>query len=180
MDLNRGPSAYQPNVLPLGQTSSLGRLNEWLAFHNAFWISTEVVYLQHYLLVTGLVPHETTAVSAHVLCAPYNHAPVYSVTSFETTGATFLSLLLRQCIALSVQKKKSELKQMLQSLFGVWTVTKRLFSFLMSLEQYYKHVKKINKWWLITADQIQLQIQSKMQESFEHIKNITAKNQSSA
>ena len=23
-DLNRGPSAYQPNVLPLGQTSSLG------------------------------------------------------------------------------------------------------------------------------------------------------------
>ena len=29
------------------------------------------------------MPRETAAVSAHVLCTPYNHAPVYSVTSFE-------------------------------------------------------------------------------------------------
>ena len=31
----------------------------------------------------GLVPGETAAVSAHVLCTPYNHAPVYSVTLFK-------------------------------------------------------------------------------------------------
>ena len=30
-----------------------------------------------------LVPRETAAVSAHVLCAPYNYALVYSVTSFQ-------------------------------------------------------------------------------------------------
>ena len=60
---NRGPSAYQPNALPLGQTGSrvccccrsllysaifrsradLLRLHEWLAFFIArFWISTKV------------------------------------------------------------------------------------------------------------------------------------------
>ena len=33
------------------------------------------------LVVTRLVPRKTAAVSAHVLCAPYNHAPAYSVTS---------------------------------------------------------------------------------------------------
>ena len=37
------------------------------------------------LVVTWLVPRETAAVSAHVLCTPYNHAPVYSVISFEAT-----------------------------------------------------------------------------------------------
>ena len=46
------------------------------AFYSAFRISAEVVYLQRYLVVTRLVPRETAAVSAHVLCAPYNHAPV--------------------------------------------------------------------------------------------------------
>ena len=30
-----------------------------------------------------LVPSETAAVSVHVLCMPYNHAPVYSVTSVK-------------------------------------------------------------------------------------------------
>ena len=59
-------------------------LNEWLAFGNRFWISTEVVYLQRCLVVTWLVPRETAAVSAHVLWPPYNHAPCH-VTSCKTT-----------------------------------------------------------------------------------------------
>ena len=29
------------------------------------------------------MPRETAAVSAQVLCTPYNHAPVYSVTAFN-------------------------------------------------------------------------------------------------
>ena len=41
------------------------------------------VFLVHCLVVTWLVPRETAAVSPHVLCTPYNHSPVYSVTSFE-------------------------------------------------------------------------------------------------
>ena len=48
-----------------------------------FLISTEVVYWQCYLVVTWLVPHETTAILAHVLCTPYNPAVVYMVTLFE-------------------------------------------------------------------------------------------------
>ena len=39
-------------------------------------------YLQRYVVVIWLVPRATAAVSAHVLCTPYNHAPVYSVTSY--------------------------------------------------------------------------------------------------
>ena len=31
------------------------------------------------------MPRETAAVSAHVLCTPNNHAPVYTVTSFKAT-----------------------------------------------------------------------------------------------
>ena len=38
------------------------------------------------LVITWLVPHETAAVLAHVLCTPYNHAPVYSVTLFKATN----------------------------------------------------------------------------------------------
>ena len=62
-------------------------LNEWLSFYSTFvLISTEVVHLQCYLVGTRLVPRQTAAVSAHVLCTSYNHAPAYSVTSF---GATY-------------------------------------------------------------------------------------------
>ena len=42
-----------------------------------FWISTEVVYLQ----LAWLVPHETAAVSAQVLCTPYNHVPCHFMQS---------------------------------------------------------------------------------------------------
>ena len=31
------------------------------------------------------MPREAAAVSAHVLCTPYNHAAVYGVTSFKAT-----------------------------------------------------------------------------------------------
>ena len=48
-------------------------------------VFAEVMYSQCYLFVTWLVPHETAAASAHVLCTSYNHAPVYSVASFEAT-----------------------------------------------------------------------------------------------
>ena len=59
--------------------------SEWVTgtFYSAFiWISIEVVYLQRYLVVAWLVlvPCEIAAASAHVLCTPYNHAPVYTVT----------------------------------------------------------------------------------------------------
>ena len=58
-------------------------LNGWLSLFIArFWISAQVVYLQRYL-VTSLVSRGTAAVSAHVLRTPCNHAPVYSVTSFQ-------------------------------------------------------------------------------------------------
>ena len=35
------------------------------------------------LVVVWLVPCEAAAVFAHILCTPYNHAPVYSLTSLE-------------------------------------------------------------------------------------------------
>ena len=42
-------------------------------------------WLQCCLTVKWLVPHETAAILAHVLCTPYSHTPVYSVTLFEAT-----------------------------------------------------------------------------------------------
>ena len=50
-----------------------------------FWMSTKVVYLQHYLVAPWLVLHETAAVLAHIMCAWYNHGPVYSVNLFQAT-----------------------------------------------------------------------------------------------
>ena len=37
-----------------------------------------MVYLQRCLVVTWRVPRESAAISAHVLCTPYNRAPVHS------------------------------------------------------------------------------------------------------
>ena len=56
-------------------------------------ISTEVVFWQHCLVVTWVVPHETVAVLVHILCTPYNHAPVYSVNLWKPhmSGACVLS-----------------------------------------------------------------------------------------
>ena len=52
--------------------------------------------LQHCLVVTAtqLVPHETAAVSAHVLRTPYNHVLVYNVTLFEATSVGCVCLVL--------------------------------------------------------------------------------------
>ena len=53
-------------------------LHEWLAFYSAFWnihrsgVLTELAWL---------VPHETAAISAQVLCTPYNHAPCHFMQS---------------------------------------------------------------------------------------------------
>ena len=55
------------------------RLYSW------FLVSTEVMYLQRCLVVTWLVPRETAAISPHVLCARYSHAPVYRATSCKAT-----------------------------------------------------------------------------------------------
>ena len=55
-------------------------LHEWLASQRIFWISTEVVYLQRWH--GSVVLHcETAAVSAQVLCTPYNHAPCHFMQS---------------------------------------------------------------------------------------------------
>ena len=43
-------------------------------------------WLQRCLNFTWLMPREIVAVSAHVLCTPYIHTPVYSVTSFEAVA----------------------------------------------------------------------------------------------
>ena len=40
-----------------------------------------ILNIPHCLVFSWLLPHETAAVLVQVLCTPYNHAPVYSVTS---------------------------------------------------------------------------------------------------
>ena len=52
-------------------------LREWLAFHSAFFGYRSGVLTA----LTWLVPHETAAVSAQVLCTPYNHAPRHFMQS---------------------------------------------------------------------------------------------------
>ena len=43
------------------------------------------------LAATLLVPRENDALFDYVLCTPYNHAPVYSVTLFEATCGRLFS-----------------------------------------------------------------------------------------
>ena len=62
-------------------------------------MSVEVGYLQHYLVVTWLMPHKTDAVSVHVLCTLYIHAPVYSIILFE---ATYVCCIRRVQVCLAV------------------------------------------------------------------------------
>ena len=56
--------------------------SEWVtvALHSAFSISTEVMKA---LFSYYMAARATAAVSAQVLCTPYNHATVYSVTPFN-------------------------------------------------------------------------------------------------
>ena len=78
-----------------------GSVRFWVtdAFYSmfCFWICTKVVYLQHCVSVTWPVPCETAAVSVHILCTPHNHAPVYSVTSFQATYVGCMCVLTVTC-----------------------------------------------------------------------------------
>ena len=53
-------------------------LHEWLAFYSAFLNIHRSGVLT---ALAWLVPHETAAVSAQVLCTPYNHAPCHFMQS---------------------------------------------------------------------------------------------------
>ena len=84
---NRGPSAYQPNALPLGQTGSLQLQRRVLRSSR---MRPLIVRLRSVFIIhrsggsgTWLVPRETATISPQVLFTPYNRAPVYSVTLFE-------------------------------------------------------------------------------------------------
>ena len=60
-------------------------LNEWpypFIVH-IFNICRSGVLTARYLVVAWLVPCESAAILAQVLCTPFNHAPVYSATSFK-------------------------------------------------------------------------------------------------
>ena len=53
-------------------------LHEWLAFYSAFLNIHRSGVLT---ALAWLVPHETAAISAQVLCTPYNHAPCHFMHS---------------------------------------------------------------------------------------------------
>ena len=55
-----------------------------LLFFHCLYVH-RMVYWQRCVVVTWLVQRETAAVSAQVLCTPYNHAQVHSVTSLKAT-----------------------------------------------------------------------------------------------
>jgi len=55
-----------------------------IAWDSSFFIGG-VAYWEYCLIVMWLVSSETAAVSAHVQCTPYNHAPIYSITWSEAT-----------------------------------------------------------------------------------------------
>ena len=67
---------YSPLLSRLTALLSHGILNEWLCVLNIHQSGVRT-YSAVWLL------HETAAVLAHVLCAPHNHAPVYSGISFR-------------------------------------------------------------------------------------------------
>ena len=57
-------------------------LHEWITFYSAFLNIHQSGVLTALAL---LVPHETAAVSAQVLCTPYNHAPCHFMQSHIRT-----------------------------------------------------------------------------------------------
>ena len=72
-------------------------LNEWQYLYAA-GLSVGQSGDSAVLGVTWLVPHAADAVLAHVLCTPYNHAPVYSVALFR---ATYIYICkVHQCLAI--------------------------------------------------------------------------------
>ena len=69
-----------------------------VAFYGVFWTSTDVVDLQCCLVVIWLVPRETAAILAQVLCTPYNHALFYNVTLFKATNLGCMCVQLQPAI----------------------------------------------------------------------------------
>ena len=90
---NRGPSAYQPNALPLGQTCSGSFF--WMSDHpfiacfliSPKWCADSAIWLLNGWCHVKLL--------AQVLCTPYSYAPVCSVTSFKAIQ------VVRMCFAVS-------------------------------------------------------------------------------
>ena len=66
----------RPTALACGSTWVTSFIARFLFI--LFLIFTEVVY---FTALAWLVPHETAAVSAQVLCTPYNHAPCHFMQS---------------------------------------------------------------------------------------------------
>ena len=73
-----------------------------LALHSTFfnipWKGALTLW-QCCLAATWLVAAKTAPVLAHIMCTPYNHAPVYSVTLFKATyiGCMSVKLQLATC-----------------------------------------------------------------------------------
>ena len=72
---------------------------DWVTVALYSFLEYPFKWLQCCLVVTWLVPCETAAISAHVLCTPYNHAPVYSVTLSE---AIYVGCLFRYNMPLAL------------------------------------------------------------------------------
>ena len=67
---------YSAQYFPLSWADSLPLhviLHAGMTGYFTFWISTEAL--------AWLMPHETAAISAQVLCTPYNHAPCHFMQS---------------------------------------------------------------------------------------------------
>ena len=64
-------------------------LHEWLAFYRAFLISASGVLTA----LAWLVPHETAAISAQVLCTP-DHTTMHHVTSCEATYVRCMLIII--------------------------------------------------------------------------------------
>ena len=78
--------------------------------------------MDQFMVSFYLKPHETAAVSAHIVCTPYNHGPVYSITLFEAT---------RNCCCLSTHSVYTiEPWTSLQCRF-IWSHTKQLSEYTL-------------------------------------------------
>ena len=78
----RSSRAFEGTIKPKNKPTLVACDSIWVtvALHSAVLNIHEMLYLQRCLVVTWRVSRETAAVSAQVLCTPYNHSPVYSVT----------------------------------------------------------------------------------------------------
>ena len=81
---------YSPLLSTLTVLLSHVTLNDWLyLFIGCFWVFTQVVYLQHCLVVTWLVPCETAAISPRSV---YAAEPCTALHHFTQTMHSFTSL----------------------------------------------------------------------------------------